>query len=157
MAEWNAPYSMRGAAGDAGSASFAMAPTLANTVRTNNVQATFFSQANVDALQEGLRYGVYQRSGGNHVIGRQSDVELGLIMRSIYLQEGRNDDAGDVIAQVRALNASVLAYAVPRVLSEVDAYSSFRRDISTLVAPMERGQNVSSKGERTLDMRGGFL
>ena len=132
-----------------------MQESLQHSLAPNQVQRVFFSAANVDALQEGLRYGVYRASGGRHVIGRQSDMELGLIMRSVYLQYGRNE-ARDVLAQVRELNAQVLQFAVPRVASEVDAYVHYRNDIERLPQPMERGQLATSKGDRTLIMRPGF-
>ncbi len=136
---------------------FLMGQSLSHTVRSTHVQSTFFAPANVEALQQGLRYQVYQATQGQHVIDRQSDVELGLIMRSVYLQEARNDDNGDVVAQVRALNAKVLAYAVPRIVSELHAYIQYQKDISSLAMPMERGQLATTKGNRTLEQRPGFI
>ncbi len=116
----------------------------------------FMSRVNVDAVQEGIRYRVYVESNGRHVIDRQSDVELSLVMRSILLQRGRNDDGEGMrgaVEQVRELNAEVLAWCVPRVLSELDQYLHYRDDVSSLPVPMQRGGLSTNKGSRSLEMR----
>ena len=122
------------------------------------VQDLFFSPANVDALQQGIRYSVYRATHGQQVIGRQSDVELGLVMRSVYLQHARNDDNGDVVAQVRELNQFVLDYCVPKVLEELRAYMAYRSVSWTerVPVPMERGELATTKGDRTLVMHAGL-
>jgi hypothetical protein len=135
--------------------------TLAHTASPTAVSTLFLSPANVDALQLGIRNLVYSRSGGRHRIGRQSDVELAIVMRSILLQEGRNlgpdtgatrDGPDSVLSQVRALNASVLAFCVPRIIGEADGYLRYRDEISTLPTPMEHGALATSKGDRSLVM-----
>lgn len=108
----------------------------------------FFSGDNVDVLQEGLRHGVYKSSGRERlIVGRQSDVELGIIMRSKYQSHARNASGG-VREQVAELNARVLDYCVPNVLSEARMHKTYVRNLETLPTPMERGQIASSKGTR---------
>ena len=46
----------------------------------------FFSPQNVQILQNGIRAGVYKMSQGQYVIGQQSEDELRIVMRSIFLQ-----------------------------------------------------------------------
>lgn len=113
----------------------------------------FFSRANTEALQSGIRYRVHVESGGRHTIGRQSERELAVVMRSILLQYGRNNDAEDAVAQVRELNARVLRFCVPRIISEADAYAHYRRDVDASPALMDRGVASSTKGrgERSLE------
>ena len=113
----------------------------------------FMSKANVDAVQEAIRYRVYVASGGKHVIGRQSDVELALVMRSVLLQRGRNDDASSAVEQVRQLNAEVLAWCVPRIVTEVNQYVRYREDVSTLPTPMAYGESATMKGSRELHLK----
>jgi hypothetical protein len=100
---------------------------------------------NIDALQEGIRYKVYNKSGIS--IGRQSDNELKVIMRSIYLQYAVNDGS-DCVAQVKKLNAAVLNWAVPEVLSNVLQYQTYRKDASTLPLPFDNPQLQTMKGTR---------
>ena len=37
-----------------------------------------------------IRYQVYEQSNEQHVVGRQSDTELEIIMRHFYLTYGKN-------------------------------------------------------------------
>jgi hypothetical protein len=118
-------------------------------VAENAVSDVFFGQKNVDALQEAIRYQVYLRSNKKFIISRQSDVELQIIMRSIYLQYSKNLPF-DLVGQIQALNQKVLDYAVPIVLTEVQQREMYRQDITRLPIPMERSQNVSLAGTKFL-------
>lgn len=116
----------------------------------------FMSSKNVDALQNAIRYRVYVETGGKQVIGRQSDVELSLVMRSIALQHARNDAQSDTIEQVRHLNSRVLDFVVPRIVSELSQYLQYRQDASTLPQPMAHGALATSKGTKNLEFKGYF-
>lgn len=112
----------------------------------------FFCPANIDALQEGIRYRVYVETNGKYVIGRQNDQELKIVMRSIYYQYAKHQDNNE-LAQVRTLNAKVLDWAVPEVLSNLRQYESYRRDASTLPMPLEHAQLMTTKGTKTLEIK----
>lgn len=118
------------------------------------VSDLFFSPRNVDAVQEGIRYRVFVDTGGRDVIGRQSDVELGLVMRSVFLQEADNDSSREEISQVRQLNASVLSFCVPRIVQEINQYKHYRKDVAALPVPLPRGEIATSKGSRSLEWGG---
>jgi hypothetical protein len=116
----------------------------------------FMSSTNVDALQDAIRYRVYVESGNDYIIGRQSDAELGIIMRSIILQHGRNDETeASPLPQVRELNRLVLEFCVPRIVREIDGWMQYRRDASQTYIPMRMGDAVSNKatGSRSLEAR----
>lgn len=123
----------------------------------------FFSAANADALQEAIRYRVYAASGGRFTIGRQSDRELAIIMRSIFFQDtsGRDVNATRTgtsvgvsdVDLVRTLNRAVLEFCVPRVLEEVKMNQRYLADVSSLPVPLERGELATSKGSRVLEQR----
>jgi hypothetical protein len=116
------------------------------------VSDLFFSANNIDALQQGIRYSVYRASGKHHVIGRQSDVDLILIMKGTYMEHAQHI-SGHTVGQVKRLNKHVLDYVVPRILTEVDTYLKYRHDVSTLPVPMERAPMMSQKGTRVLEQR----
>lgn len=119
-------------------------------VHTNNeLSNIFFSDQNIDVLQDAIRYLVHEKTCGKFTISRQSDTELKLIMRAMYLQEGRHRQY-DVLEEVKALNVLVLNYAVPRITQEIQMYMQYKKDISALPVPMERGDFSSSKGTRQL-------
>jgi len=117
----------------------------------NELTCVFFSKANIDALQEAIRYRVYTATNGSIVIGRQSDQELQIVMRSMYYQYGQNL-AYDVLPQVRALNVKVLDYAVPEVLSNARQYEKYKKDVSTLPVPLPHAPLATMKGTRTLEI-----
>lgn len=115
----------------------------------SKVSRLFFSPLNIDALQEGIRYRVWVETDGQHVIDRQSETELLIVMRSLFQQYGRNLPH-DVVGQVRQLNAHVLDYCVQRVVSELGMYMRYRKDISELPVPLDRAPIATTKGSRTL-------
>lgn len=118
----------------------------------NPLSQVFFSQANIDALQEAIRYQVFKRSCEKHVIGRQSETELKVIMRATYLEHAKHRGY-DVLPEVRRLNGLVLDFAVPRVLQEIKMYITYTNDINKLPVPMDRGSFESSKGQKFLEQK----
>ncbi len=118
----------------------------------NPLSAIFFSQTNMDAVQEAIRYQIYEKSCKKHIIGRQSEVELKVIMRAIYLQDAAHR-THDILAEVKRLNGLVLNYCVPRILQEINMYMTYTADINKLPQPMERGSFETSKGSRVLEQK----
>lgn len=118
----------------------------------NDVSRLFFSETNINALQDGLRYRVYVETNGQYVIGRQSDQELKIVMRSIYYQNAKHQST-DIIGQVRVLNAKVLEWVVPEVLSNLKQHEKFKQDASTLPMPMERSPLMTTKGTKVLEIK----
>ena len=95
----------------------------------------FFSKANVQALQNGIRAGVYSMSNGQYLVAEQSCDELKIVMRSIFLQYSKNQ-AGDLTHQISQLNKLVLEYAVKQVYGEAQGYMRYKQDASTLAVPL---------------------
>lgn len=118
----------------------------------NHLSDVYFSKENVEALQDGIRFQVYAKSGNRHVIDRQSDTDLKIIMRSVYTEYSRNLDF-DILGQIRELNSKVLDYCVNRILEEIKMYLYYRSDISQSYKPMPRSENTSSAGSKTLYLK----
>lgn len=118
----------------------------------NKVSALFFSRHNIDTLQSGIRYSVYKRSQNKHIIDNQSENDLMVIMRSIYLQYSKNLPYG-IVEQVKKLNSMVLDYCVPNILREVNQYHNYTNDIGSLPIPLEHSKNMSSKGTKINHMK----
>lgn len=123
--------------------------SIKNIHTENPVSALFFSQHNINILQDGIRYMVYKKTNNNTVIGNQSENELLVIMRSIYLQYCNNRNY-EIVSQVKELNTKVLDYAVPVILVELNQYINYEKDASRLPVPLEHSLNVSSKGTKVL-------
>ena len=95
----------------------------------------FFSQQNIQMLQNGIRAGVYKKSNGQYTIGPQDCDSLKIIMRSVYLQYAANQ-VNNISEQVTELNKIVLNYCVQQVYSEAQGYMKYINDASTLVVPI---------------------
>jgi hypothetical protein len=100
-----------------------------------NLSLTFFSQQNIQILQNGIRAGVYHKSNGQYLIGQQDCDSLKIIMRSVYLQYAANQ-VNNIPEQVAELNKIVLNYCVQQVYSEAQGYVKYINDASTLVVPI---------------------
>jgi len=121
-------------------------------VADNQIASLFFSEHNISVLHNGIRYKVYMLTNKKAVIDRQSDVDLRVIMRSIYLQYAKHLPYR-VVDQVKELNTRVLDFAVPRIITELDQYANYTMHASTLPVPLEHSKNMSSKGDRVLQMK----
>ena len=95
----------------------------------------FFSQQNIQVLQNGIRAGVYHRSNGQYTIGPQDCDSLKIVMRSVFLQNSANQP-NNITQQVIELNKIVLNYCIQQVYSEAQGYMKYIDDASTLVIPI---------------------
>lgn len=96
----------------------------------------FFSSANQQILQNGIRAGVFHKSNGKFIIGPQETDDLQIIMRGVFLQNARNQP-NDIPGQIARLNGLVLEYAVPQVYNDAVSYIKYKRDVSTMWTPMQ--------------------
>lgn len=109
----------------------------------------FFSSKNIENLQCMIRYGVYLQSNKQYTIDNQSESELYVIMRSVFLQHSRNLDT-NVKEQIRDLNKLVVLEVVPKILSELQMHYTYMRDISSNPIPLSHPVNESSAGTKRL-------
>lgn len=112
----------------------------------NPLNMAFFGTSNIDALQGRIVSVIKQKTG--MTIGRQSDDELLVVMRNVYMSAGALR-SGNVSREVSRLNEQVLRIAVPNVGAGLAAYLGYVRDASRLPEPLPRGEQTSIKGEKT--------
>ena len=115
----------------------------------NPISELFFSKHNISILQNGIRYSVFKKTNDLKIIGNQSEHELLIIMRSIYLQYCKHKQY-NIVEQVKELNSKVIDYAVPNILVELNQYINYKKDASSLPMPLEHAKYVSSKGTKIL-------
>jgi hypothetical protein len=116
-----------------------------------DVSTIFFSDNNVNLLQTGIYNKILNISAGKYNIGRQSDTDLKIIMRSIYFQYGKNTP-NNIKEQVLDLNTRVIEWCVPEILSNIKQSDKYIMDISTMPIPLDRSILPTQKGLRTLEM-----
>ena len=98
------------------------------------LNVAFFSKANVDALQEALRARIAETMG--LTLDRQSDWEMLLIMRQVYM-DGASNWPDSVEEEVSRLDGQVLQVASRAVSGNVMRYMSYRSHVD-MPAPMLR-------------------
>lgn len=119
---------------------------LTGTWNDNLLSTAFFSSENIRIIQNAIKKGVYTASNGNFVISDQDEDTLKIIMRSIFLQNSRNNDS-NIKKQIVDLNKQVVNYAVPQVYGEAEGYVRYKHDVSTLATPMERPLSTYQNNE----------
>jgi hypothetical protein len=108
----------------------------------NNVLSDlFFSEQNIQTVQNGLRAGVYKMSNNQFAIGPQNIDTLKVVMRSIYLQYAQHA-FDNITAEIEKLNKLVWDYAIPSVYGEAVGYMKYCTDQSTIVRPLELPHHV---------------
>ncbi len=113
----------------------------------NPLNTAFFGTKNIDHLQSRIISVIKQKTG--MTIGRQSDDELLVVMRNVYMSAGALRRSGGVAREVSRLNEAVLRIAVPNVGAGLAAYLGYVRDASRLPEPLPRGEQTSIKGQLT--------
>ena len=114
----------------------------------NALNQNFFSPENVQIIQNLIRKTVFDESPTRDIIDPQSTDDLLIIMRSMYLTYGRNEPY-NIAGQIQELNQRVSDWSVPKIISEISMYKTYRKDASTLPVPMERPVNISPAGTKT--------
>lgn len=110
----------------------AMKHTLENT----ELSLLFFSSKNINIIENAIKAGVYEMSNKTHVIDTQDRDQLYVIMRATFLQYSVNNPE-NLTRQIEVLNSRIVAYCVPRIYGEIQSYLHYKKDISTLVVPLE--------------------
>ena len=122
---------------------------LTGTFCKSKLSNLYFSQVNVDFIQDQIIERIYKKSKGKHVISKQSEDELIIIMRSIYLQYGKNAET-NLQQQINSLNERVLDYCVNNVMMNIEQHYAYLKDLTKEQEIMDKPQYVHIKGEKTL-------
>jgi hypothetical protein len=114
-----------------------------------NLSNLYFSQTNIDYLQDEIVRQIYKKTNGKHKICKQSEDELVIVMKSIYLQFSKHVQ-NNIQFQIDELNKKVLNYCVDNVYSNLLQHLQYIIDITKEQQVMDRPQSVDIKGEKTL-------
>lgn len=120
----------------------------------------FFSKKNIENIQTVIRYLVYKYT--DKVIDKQSTDELMVIMRAIYLEysshpaiinenmseKEKSEILNEYKKEVDRLNKLVFNNVVPKLVSQLQQYMDYLRDVSQQPIQMERPKNDSIKGQK---------
>ena len=109
----------------------------------------FFSTQNISALHTKIRYQVWLNTNKQHVIGNQSNEELVLIMRSMYLQYSQNQPK-NILNQVIELNKKVLDYSTQKIMTGLKQHLDYVKHINNDREILPHSVNISNKGSKQL-------
>jgi hypothetical protein len=134
------------------SSSSAISDAVKGNLIVTPLNSAFFSPANVEIIQNKIRFEVYTKSGNKHIIDKQSTDDLLIVMRSMYYQYGKNLP-DHIKEQVAELNQIVSDWSVPKILAEIEMYHQYRKDISTMPVPLAHPVLLNSAGTRSLPFK----
>ena len=116
----------------------------------SGLSESYFSQQNIATIQGTIRFEVHQRT--NKIIDRQSESELNIVMRSIYLQNGNPVISSDnIINEVQKLNEMVVDFCVEQITTQVRQHEGYIKKISSLPVPIDRPEYLN-KANFTYDI-----
>ena len=118
-------------------------------VSSNLLNKTFFSSENIEIIQNNIRHSVWSKSNHKFVIAPQSETQIEIIMRSIYLQYSKNLSY-NIKEQIEELNNLVLTECVPNIMSNIKQYIGYKQDLNSGPTFMDHPKNVSSAGSKSL-------
>jgi hypothetical protein len=114
------------------------------------LSGVFFSRKNIDNIQTKIKIGIKKIM--NYDIDNQSEEEIRIIMRSIYLQYSKNTDC-DIQKQITSLNKEVLNYSISNIYTNIKQYLGYIKNITevsrtSIPAPEETNIAGNKKGYR---------
>ena len=121
---------------------------------SSSLSNAFFSQQNIQIIQNAIRAGVYNKSNGQYTIGPQDCDSLKIVMRSVFLQNSANQPH-NIPQQIAQLNNIVLEYCIQQVYSEAQGYMKYINDASTLVVPISHPV-MANDNDRQLELKPWF-
>ncbi|AGC01946.1 hypothetical protein H012_gp514 [Acanthamoeba polyphaga moumouvirus] len=123
-------------------------PNIGNNAKTK-LSEIFFSPENINLLQKQIIYNVFQVSNGEYLIEKQNEQDLKVVMRSIFIQHAKHLP-NELKKQIKELNDLVVDEVTPDIVSEIKSYFGYLDRAFGKFEPMDRPQNVSNSGTKTL-------
>ena len=135
-----------------------------NQLISNFFTRLFFCPENIQKIKELLRALVLREMGDTLDISAQSSDDIKSLMETIYIDYSKNpmditDDMTDsqknymysyYTAEIKRLNEITIRKILPMVMSNIQQYKDYLRDIDTTNMPvLNYPTNVSSAGTKT--------
>lgn len=114
----------------------------------------FFSKANIEIIQNGIRRGVFDRSSGQYMIGVQDYGTIKIIMRSLFLQKAKHLP-GNIPQQIADINFLVVQYCVQKIYGEAQGYLTYLHDLDTMPVPISMPV-MSTTNDNQLELKPWF-
>jgi len=115
----------------------------------NSFNTSYFSQTNIDTIQNSIINEVYLRKG--FAIQKQNQVSVVTVMKGIYLQDGGRfpGNPSDYTQEFKRLNKKVVDYSVEKIIPIISQQIDYIKDITDPLKVIDRPINVSMYGTKT--------
>ena len=107
----------------------------------------YFCKENLDKIQKQIQERIFIHH--KFKIGRQNDMQLNIIKRSIYLQHSKNLKQ-NIDKQIQTLNEMVINEALKSIIPNILQHIHYIKDISSERKIMSHSMNVSGAGDKSL-------
>jgi len=121
----------------------------------NVLNQAFFSDENMEYLQQEIRYRVWSKSNKKHIIDRQRPDDLKTIMRAYYLQFSRNVP-GKEREELNDLDERVLDFCVGDILGSINMHIYTQRELLDFPEPLGRPINPHVMGTKSREFKSFF-
>jgi len=117
---------------------------------SSDLAKEFFSPKNMQRIQKKIREEVFKRTKGKFKMDvDQKEDDVFIHMRAVYLEYGRNLP-GKMVRQTKRLNNIVIYNIVPDMITSIEQYYGYLKDINGPMPTMDRPVNVNGAGRRAL-------
>ena len=121
--------------------------SLDGIIQSTVLSEVFFSRKNINNIQKNIIKKVLIASNNRYKIGNQSENELQIIMRSIYLQNSLNND-NDIQLQIKNLNNLIYEYCVQNILVNATQYVGYLKEIDNVPTSIPDPINDNISGDK---------
>lgn len=101
----------------------------------SDIPNIFFSDENINIINNNLIYAVYKNTNNEYKIKPQSNEQLLIVMRYVFLEYARHLPY-DITGQVKALNTHVVNEILPNVITNAQQHIGYLKDIKKIREPV---------------------
>lgn len=109
----------------------------------------FFSNQNIQNIQNQIRHQVYLRTNNSIIINEQDFTQIGLVMENIFMQSSNNPTDKSLFKnEIERLNIQVINKCSDIILTNIKGQSAFIKKITSDIIPLENPEFTSIKGSK---------
>ena len=127
----------------------------------NILSDIFFSDKNIELIQTKIIKTINDKY--KYKISKQSNNELFIIMRAIYMDHSTNNykNKNDIKKEIQRLNILIINHCVNNIINNIKEHVEYIKKIDNpsniiQIDPINRPQNVNKKGDNTLEFKSFF-
>lgn len=122
---------------------------LKGTIESSNLSNHFFSECNLNHIQQLIISNVAHLSNNKYKIGPQSREILLNLMKNIYLTHSNNTLCNSkIIKEVNRLNNILIDSIIPSLMSNITQYIGYLNKINNPIKIIDHSINVNKSGKQ---------